>query len=155
MGEDTVAHAAEPDRAGACDHLRTLADRVRSEGVVHVEVDGTAMVCMTAAAHAQARSVPATTGSRPPTVTSPVPAAAPGPVPSTVPVPVPALGQTDRRILHLIHRGLTASEVADALELDLRVLTDRLTAIRGSYGVTSTREAVRRAADAGAFPVGD
>lgn len=146
MGHDATAHGPDDgtgDAArdsvttngpgGECDHLRDLAARVRAEGVVRLQVDGEAVVCVSAAAWERARPVPVTTDA-----------------PDAV---APALSHVHRRILHLIHRGLTASEVADVLDVDLRTLTHHLTDIRGRYGVTSTREAVRRAVDGGALPV--
>lgn len=152
MGEDAVADGSEdPGTDTGPPHLSDLAQRVAARGEVHVVVDGVAMVCLTAAAHERLRPAgpPGTTDLTRTTAATDTD----GPAASTHPaVPTVTLDPTQRRILHLIHRGLTASEVADVLEVDLRTLTHHLGGIRGTYGVTSTREAVRRAADAGVLP---
>lgn len=110
---------------GARPFLQRLIQQVHREGPVQVLDDALSVVCLTSTEYQRvaARSQEDGAVARPPSLQS--------------------------VILQLIHRGFTATEVANLLHLDLATLAEHLTEARAWYGVRSTALAVGCALAAG------
>lgn len=112
---------------GPTSDLSRLAGRVAREGVVHLSVRGTHLVCLTEEAFERVRrpdaSTPATGGGTRPVHLSP----------------------REVQVLRLVGSGLTAAETAALVGIAVNTVSQHLVSARRRYRVTSTRAAVEAA----------
>ena len=113
-----------PDVDGS-ESVSDLVRRVGEEQAVLLEADGLTVVCLSYDAFLR------------------LVAAGTAPRPAGAPATTPLSGR-EEEVLHLVGRGLSASEVSAALGISRNTTNQHLLSVRRKLGVRSTREAVRR-----------